>query len=185
MEIAWVDPEALALLQKRIQAADATPEPDQGYVVCCDYGGAWGWVYRTESPVLLPAACGMGREWSRKPRLPRRLVRAFSDWQARFEYLPLHRWPPGVDSFDGFSWRAFHVDGLKLARHLKRLVGPGRTVIYARPWEDLSGFGPRCLRITDDLKLARYAHLTPKGWDLADGDLSTPLGSTADSISKE
>lgn len=164
MRIGWVNLDRLGQW-RHTQLHRSAPYP--GYVICCDYGEAWAWRLQPEGPAPLGPNCGMGRCWDGEPRLPSFLVKAFAAWQERFERLDTDRIPLGVDRFEDFSWRAFHADGLRLAKRLKRRLGPKVTVIYSRPWEDLSGLGPRRLLIADDLTVARHVHTAPEAHGLS------------------
>jgi hypothetical protein len=130
-----------------------------GYVIDCDFNGVWAWSFRPERKAWCGNTCGEGPYWYGCRPLPEDLIRDFNRWQDRFEFGPLDRIAPGEDGVEGFSWRRFHCDGLRLAKRLKLCLGPEFVVIYAKPWEDRTGLTPLNLLIRDDLRPVRYVHV--------------------------
>lgn len=142
-----------------LQIIDTTRFHAPGYVVDADYCGAWAWSYRPERSAWEGSPVGEGRYWSGDHPLPADLIEDFNAWQDRFEFGPLSDIPPGADGIDGFSWRQFHADGLRLAKRLKRILGPEYVVIYSKPFEDQTGNAPLNLLVTDSGRLVRYVHV--------------------------
>lgn len=124
-----------------------------GYVIDCDYGRAWGWYFHPDRQAFIGACC------SPIQPITRELCKAFERWQRRFERGTDLDIPPGQDGIGWFSWHRFHADGLRLAKRLKRELGPEYVVIYCRPWEDETGLGPRNMLITADGRAVKYVHV--------------------------
>jgi hypothetical protein len=132
---------------------------DPGYVIDCDYAGAWGWIYRPDRRAFIGGCSSSHDGWGGDKPISDELRKAFDRWQLRFERAPLSDIPKGHDGAKGFSWRRFHVDGLRLAKRLKRELGPEYVVIYSRPWEDETGLGPINMLITDEGRAVPYVHV--------------------------
>jgi hypothetical protein len=142
-----------------VECVDTTPFHDFGYVVDADYNGVWALTYRPHRKEWEGSPCGEGRFWYGDRPIPTSLIEEFNAWQDRFEFAPFDRIPRGADGIDGFSWRQFHADGLRLAKRLKRELGPEYVVIYSQPWEDKTGHGPMDMLVTNDGGVVRYVHV--------------------------
>jgi len=132
---------------------------DLGYVIDCDYAGAWGWSFHPERSAFVGGCLSSHDGWGGDRPISDELRKAFDRWQLRFELAPLSKIPKGQDGIDGFSWRCFHADGLRLAKRLKRELGLEYVVIYCRPWEDETGLGPPVMLITSEGRAVPYVHV--------------------------
>lgn len=129
-----------------------------GYVIDCDYAGAWGWVFRPERTAFIGSNCAAGKFWSGQTPISEALIGHFDVWQSRFEKAEFSLMAPGQDESKGFSWSRFHADGLKLAIRLKAELGSRFVVIYSKPYEDESGVAPRNFKIGLGGAVSDYVH---------------------------
>jgi hypothetical protein len=132
--------------------------PHAGYVIDCDYAGAWAWVFRPDRQAFIGSNCAAGKDWGGQKDISPAMVVAFDAWQDRFERADLSDMRPGQDCSGDFSWRTFHRDGIRLAARLKQELGAGLVVIYSKPFEDKSGVLPRNFEILIDGSAVEYVH---------------------------
>lgn len=101
-----------------------------------DYGEAYLWIIRDDSPVDCQHLGGNIASYESWPdyeflsSVSKDLQEDFDDWVVQFELY---------SDFRRFKWEPFHKRGLMLARRLKKQVGDKAIVRYVKPGEDPYG----------------------------------------------
>lgn len=132
--------------------------PHAGYVIDCDYAGAWASIFQPERAAFIGSNCAGGKFWSGQKDISAELIDHFDAWQDRFETADFSAMEPGQDRHGEFSWCTFHRDGLELAKRLKRELGSEFIVIYNKPFEDKSNVAPARFRVDVDGQVHDYLH---------------------------
>lgn len=132
---------------------------DAGYVIDADFCGVWAWVYRPDRTAWEGGSCGEGCHWDGDHPLPEKLIHDFYVWQNRFECADHDGALSGESIAQRLWWRDFHAEGIRLAKKLKKVLGPEYVVIYSKPFEDLPRVEPRNFLVTEEGRIRPYRHV--------------------------